>query len=250
MTVGQLTNCEAMEEASLHPIMALTDSISRLTSYYKRHGFTATLQRAKLFFRNFFSSNRLVIYAYDLSKSDSISSPRNWPDQLSFVRVASQEQIDQQDWQKILNFWDPKLTHRNFSTRFNEGASVWLVRSEGKLAGFGWTLTGRAIKPHFVPFGPNDVHLFDFLVFPEFRGQGINPQLVTYILDQLAAESRTRAYIEAAVSNHNQLKSLSKTGFHVLGIARKASFFGRTFVEWKKYQGKSSAEIAKEFSKN
>lgn len=190
-------------------------------------------------------SSRFVLYYYDLVTRGCPSLlARTLPDGLTVARVTSQEEIDQQDWQKMTNFWKPELTRRNFSERFRKGAAVWLIRSDGKLAGYGWTLTGRTIKPHFVPFGPNDVHLFDFLIFPEYRGRGINPLLVTHILDQLAAESRTRAYIEAAEWNHSQLTSLSKTGFHLLAVARKVSLFGRTFVEWGRAEEPSRSESA------
>ena len=227
--------------------MSISDSISRLTSYYKRHGLKSTLQRGKVFATRLLSSNRLVVFSYDLSKSEAIASARAWPGSLSVVRMSSQEQIDKQDWLRIINFWDPKLSERNFSARFREGASVWLIRSDGKLAGFGWTLTGRTIKPHFFPFGPNDVHLFDFLVFPEFRGKGINPLLVAHILEQLGNERRTRAFIEAAEWNHAQLNSLAKTGFQMLGVARLRTILGRTFVEWGKIPvspESSSARVA------
>jgi GNAT superfamily N-acetyltransferase len=193
--------------------------------------------------RRLLSSDRFVLYYYDLvARGCSTSLARTLPDRLTVARITSQEEIDQQDWQKIINYWKPELTRRNFSERFRKGAAVWLIRSEGKLAGYGWTLTGRTIKPHFVPFGSNDVHLFDFLIFPEYRGRGINPLLVTHILDQLAAESRTRAYIEAAEWNHSQLTSLGKTAFHLLGVARKVSLFGRTFVEWERAQEPSGSE--------
>ena len=216
--------------------MALTDSISRLINYHQRHGFKATCQRAMLFLRRSFSAHRFIIYYYDVSKGGSISPVRNWPEHFTVARVTSPEEIDQRDWQKIANFWNPELSRRNFSRRFGQGAIVWLIQSEGKLAGYGWTLAGRAIKAHFFPLGSNDVHLFDFLVFPEYRGRGINPLLVSYILNELVAECRSRAYIEAAEWNHAQLISLRKTGFHSLGIARKVSLFGRTFVAWGRAQ--------------
>ena len=239
-----MIDCEMAKGESPRKEMALTDSISRLTNYYQRHGFRATLHRAKLFLRRLFSSKRLVIYYCELSRSGSISPARNMPDHLAVLRITRQREITQQDWQKIIDFWNPELSRRNFSTRFREGASVWLIRSGGELAGFGWTRTGRPIKPHFFPFGPNDVHLFDFLVFPEFRGKGINPLLVNHILDQLSAEGRTRAYIEAAEWNHSQLNSLSNTSFKLLGVARKVSIFGRTFVEWGRTQDVTVGENA------
>jgi ribosomal protein S18 acetylase RimI-like enzyme len=136
------------------------------------------------------------------------------------------------DVDRIVNFWNPDLTRRNIEERFREGASLWLIRSEEHLAGYGWSLTGRTIAPHYHPLSANDVHLFDFLVFPEYRGRNINPSLVEYMLKRLAAEGCTRAYIEVREWNHAQLKSLGKTRFQRLGFARKVSLGGRTFVEW------------------
>jgi ribosomal protein S18 acetylase RimI-like enzyme len=233
---GQRRHFGTSNEESPKFNMAFSDSISRLTNYYRRHGLTGTVRRTKVFLRRFFSSNRLVIFYYDLSRGGPISSQGNWPDHITVVRIKNQEEIDHHDWQKIMEFWNPELSRRNFSNRFREGASVWLVHSKGKLAGFGWSLIGRPIKTHFFPFGPNDVHLFDFLVFPEFRGKGFNPFLVTHILDRLGKEGGARAFIEAAESNLPQLRSLGKTGFHFLGVASRVSVFGRTYVKWGKLQ--------------
>lgn len=214
--------------------MALLASISRLINYYERHGFGATLQRIPIFVRRSFLSRRFAVYSIDLTGIRSASQVRNWPERLTVTRVTRREDIEEQDWQKISNFWNPELSLRNFSKRFSEGATVWLIRSEGILAGYGWTLTGGAIHPHFVPFGPNDVHLFDFLVFPEFRGRRINPQLVNYILDRLVEENRARAYIEVAEWNRPQITSLSRTGFQLMGMAHKFSLRGRNIVVWGK----------------
>ncbi len=216
--------------------MAVTESISRLINYYERHGFGATLQRSRVFLRRLFLSRRFVVYYFDLSKNAKASLLQDWPEHLTVARVSGQEEIEGKDWKKIVNFWNPELSRGNFSKRFREGATTWLIRSHGQLAGYGWTLTGRSIQPHFVPFGPNDVHLFDFLVFPEFRGQRINPRLVSYILNGLIAENRTRAYIEVAEWNQAQLASLSHTEFRRLGVAHKTLLRGRTVVVWGKSQ--------------
>jgi ribosomal protein S18 acetylase RimI-like enzyme len=212
--------------------MAVTESISRLINYYERHGFGATLQRSRVFLRRLFLFRRFVVYYFDLSKNANVSLVQNWPEHLTVTRVSRQEEIETKDWEKIVNLWNPELSRRNFSKRFKEGATAWLIRSHGDLAGYGWTLTGRSIQPHFLPFGPNDVHLFDFLVFPEFRGQRMNPRLVSFILNGLIAENRSRAYIEVAEWNQAQLASLSHTDFHRLGVAHKTLFRGRTVVVW------------------
>src|SRR5437016_202375 len=101
---GQKRNCETAKQESPLFGMAFTDSISRLINYYRRYGFRSTLQRARLFLQRLFSSHRLFLYYYDLSESGSSLSLRNWPDHLTVARLTSQEEIDQQDWQKIANF--------------------------------------------------------------------------------------------------------------------------------------------------
>lgn len=175
----------------------------------------------------------MVLFYYDFPSVPGTASTSNRPDRLQVERKQSQEEIHQQDLQRIVNFWNPRLARLDLEKRFKAGATLWLVRSQGQLAGYGWTLTGRTVEPHYVPLGANDVHLFDFLVYPEYRGKRINPSLVTHILDQLSREGKIRAYIEVAGWNQAQLTSLSKTPFHHFGIARKLSLFGRTIVEWK-----------------
>jgi len=146
----------------------------------------------------------MVLFYYDLQNFPITDPINNWPNHLKAERKQSQNEIGKQDLQRIVSFWNPRLAHQSLEERFREGATLWLIRSEGQLAGYGWTLTGHTMRPHYVPLGVNDVHLFDFLVFPEW--------------------------------NRTQLTSLNKTGLHFFGVARKMSILGRTFVEWKRDQ--------------
>lgn len=129
-------------------------------------------------------------------------------------------------------FWSPKLADRNIRERFARGASLWLAMAGDVLAGYGWTLQGGTIEPYYFPLSPDDVHLFDFQVFPAFRGRGINPFLVTSILVALAREGRTRAFIEAAAWNDAQLASLGKTPFRLFGTVRSLTIANHPLVLW------------------
>jgi len=174
----------------------------------------------------------MVLFYCDLPRQASPFNAVRAASQYTVERKYNQEELQSSDSDLIVNFWNTETSKRLLYERFRKGASLWLVRFEGKLAGYGWTLTGCTIEPHYYPLGTNDIHLFDFLVFPEYRGRGVNPCLVTHILDQMTAEGRTRAYIEAAEWNLPQLASLRKTGFQLLGVARKRSLLGRTVVAW------------------
>jgi ribosomal protein S18 acetylase RimI-like enzyme len=174
----------------------------------------------------------MVLFYCDLTRQTEASA--NIQNSPNVERLRSYTQLIPQDLQDMISFWNPEQANRNIRERFDSGASVWLIKSAGKLAGFGWTLQGDTIEPHYFPLAQDDVHLFDFHVFPQYRGQGLNPFLVNYILHSLASESSGRAFIEAAEWNQAQLSSLSKTPFRRLGLARKSKILHRIIVCWAK----------------
>ena len=210
--------------------MSISSSVSRVTDYFKRNGLRSTVRRIALATRRALFSGRMVLFYCDLP---TLSSPG--PDLPSFLKVEryrSQPDLSPRDVQEITSFWNPKLAKRNIKERFEHGASLWLIKSEGRLAGFGWSLQGQTVEPHYFRLGADDVHLFDFHVFPQYRGRGVNPLLVSYILRSLTAECQGRAFIEAAEWNQAQLASLQRTPFHCLGSARKFTLFRQAMVFW------------------
>ncbi len=210
--------------------MGVSTSLSRFAEYYRRHGFWPTIRRVGLAVKRSLFSNRSVLFYCDLAKLTS--PPAGLPSFLKVERKKSAAEISPEDLLEMASFWNPKLAQRNMKERFGKGASLWLIRSYDQLAGYGWTLRGGTIEPHYFPLGQNDVHLFDFHVFPQYRGRGMNPFLVAHILRSLATEAAGRAFIEAAEWNQAQLSSLTKTPFRLLGMARKLTIFGRTIVCW------------------
>jgi GNAT superfamily N-acetyltransferase len=210
--------------------MAMSTSFSRVTAYYARHGFRATIRRVGLAASRALLSSRMALFYCDLSAQSSLTI--DLPSSLEVERHSNQGDLSPRDLGEIIGFWNPKLASRNAEQRFKQGASLWLIKSEGRLAGYGWTLQGQTVEPHYFRLGPDDLHLFDFHVFPRYRGRGVNPFLVNYILGSLAAECQARAFIEAAEWNQAQLASLRRTPFHRLGSARKFTIFGHTIVWW------------------
>jgi ribosomal protein S18 acetylase RimI-like enzyme len=172
----------------------------------------------------------MVLFYCDLSSQNWSAS--GLPDSLKVERKRDQAELGSQDLHDLTDFWNPKLARRRIKERFELGASLWLIKSEGRLAGFGWTLQGHSIEPYYLLLSPDDVHFFDFHVFPEYRGRGLNPLLVGDILRRLASECAGRAFIEAAEWNQPQLASLRRTPFHYLGSARKFTLLRRTVVSW------------------
>jgi hypothetical protein len=164
--------------------------------------------------------------------ADQLTGTVVLPSPFTMDRMRSEAELSPPDLVAMTAFWNPKQAHRNISERFELGASLWLIKFEGQLAGYGWSLQGRTVEPYYFPLGKDDIHLFDFHVFPHYRGRGINPLLVAGILRNVTPTCGGRAFIEAAEWNGAQLSSLRKTPFHHLGMARSFTLFGHTFVSW------------------
>lgn len=210
--------------------MGLLNPISRLSSYYRRHGFWATLRRGQLAAMRFLFASRMVVFYCDLDKQ--CLRPVCVLRPLKVERLRSLAELGQERLQVMTSFWSPELANRNIRERFEKGASLWIVECECQLAGYGWTLEGRTIAPYYFPLGPSDVHFFDFHVFPRYRGRGINPYLLGHILENFSGRSTGRAFIEAATWNDAQLSSLRRTPFSRLGSVRSFTILGRTIVSW------------------
>jgi ribosomal protein S18 acetylase RimI-like enzyme len=210
--------------------MGVSSSISRVTDYYSRHGFGATVSRLVLAVKRSLFSSRMIVFYCDLPSLPV--RPVNIPASMKVERVTGEAELRSQDFEEITSFWNPTQARRNVKERFANGASLWLIKSEDKVAGYGWTLQGHTIAQYYFPMGPKDVQLFDFYVFPKFRGRALHWLLTAYILQALAAEGAARAFADTGEWNQPQISSFRMTPFRRLGLVRSFTLFGHTFVSW------------------
>ena len=210
--------------------MVISNSISRLSDYYSRHGLSATFRRAGTGLKRALFANRMIVFYCDLQ--DRNSRTVAIPNSMRIDRVKSEAELPPQDLQSITSFWNPNQARRNITERFGKGASLWLIRSGEDLAGYGWTLRGNVIAPYYFPLGSGDVQLFDFYVVPKFRGRAMHWLLTAHILQTLAAEGAARAFADTHEWNQAQLSSFKMAPLRRLGMARTFELFGNKYVKW------------------
>lgn len=227
-------------------INSLVQYLGRFLFFLRRHGALATFARIGLEFQRLRKCGRMVLFCCDLGGiAQGLDPTATHGHSIEHVRTASQ--LDAGDRAQILNSGNPLLISLAMEERFAKGASLWLYNIYDRIAAFGWTLVGHTIEPHFFPLNPEDVHLFDFFVFPEHRGKRINPMLVNVILERMSYVSKGRAYIECAEWNQPQLASLKRTPFQRIGVAGKLSLFSKTSIAWSAEPGRveSTRELQK-----
>lgn len=211
--------------------MSVSHLFTRLVEYQRRHGLRATLRRAATAARRTVSARDMVVFYCDLdpARLRSVKCPAGF----SIKRLESQTDLTSSDFEQVTSFWNPRLAMANMRERFERGAVLWVIKSGESVAGYGWTLRGGSIDPYYFPLGADDIHLFDFYVVPEFRGRGINPVLVGSILSEMVKTCDGRAFIESAEWNTNQILSLRKTPFRILGRVRTFQIFRWLLIRWK-----------------
>lgn len=210
--------------------MGVSSSISRFADYYRRNGLPATFRRALLAIRRTIGANRMIVFYCDLEKH--AWSPLHLPRTLNVGRLTDYAELNRQDLEKMVSFWHPEQAHRNIKERFNRGASLWLIRSDETLAAYSWTIRGETIADYYFPMASDDVQLFDFYVFPEFRGRAILWFLITHILNTLKEEGANRVFGDVAEWNRASLSFYKTLPFRRLGLARKFKVLGRPIVWW------------------
>lgn len=210
--------------------MAISTSISRFTVYYTRHGFAATIRRTALALKRALFASRMVVFYCDLGKQ--ATAPVKVPSSLSVERLTSQAELGQKDLEEMTGVWNPKQALRNIRERFDKGALLWLIKSDGRLAGYSWTVRGRTIAPYYFFLGEDDVQLFDFYVFTSFRGRAILWFLIAHILLSLRDEGASRVFGDVAEWNQPSLSFYKMTPFRPLGLVRSFRILGHTFVSW------------------
>ena len=210
--------------------MKISNASLRVAEYYKRNGLVGTLRRAQIAFARSVFAPKMVVFYCDL---DERRLPKvRLSDSLKVKRLTALDELDHDQLRQIIALWSPKLANLKIKERFDNGASLWLIEFQDRLAGYGWTLQGRTIAEYYFPMGPSDVQLFDFFIFPEFRGRALHWFLTGYILKTLAAEGGARAYADTHEWNEAQLASFKMTPFRRLGVVRTYQFFGHYLTSW------------------
>jgi GNAT superfamily N-acetyltransferase len=190
----------------------------------------ATFARIGIELKHLLKQGRIILFYCDLGQIAAGARSVATSGSIDPIRTASQ--LNAGDRAQILKSGNPVVINPLIEQRFARGASLWLYKICGRIAGYGWTLVGHTMEPHFFPLCPEDIHFFDFFVFPEHRGKRINPILVNVILERMSYMSKGRAYIESAEWNQPQIASLQRTPFQRIAVATKYTLFGRTTVKW------------------
>ena len=170
--------------------MALLDLWWRIVTYLRRHGFRATFGRVVDQVKRASQLNCMALLYCDLS--GGVYGPAELPEFITIVRKRDEAELSEAEFIEFADCWNPRLASKAIKDRFGRNASLWMMKLDGELGGYVWTLQGSTMEPYFFRLGQADVHLFDGYVAPKFRGRGLHGHLLNHVLRNLASESVER----------------------------------------------------------
>ena len=175
-----------------------------------------------------FGSDRLFVYSANLN---AMKTEKNH-DEIRVDIFTNINDISNADHDILLkNAKNKEVRDQQFRRRFSNEAELWVAKKKN-IVGYIWTVNVEKKRPYFFPLQKNDVLLFDAEIFPEFRGQGINPLLTEMVLAKLKERGKERAFIQTREWNASEIASLKKTSFKKIGVASRKIRGRKNIVIW------------------
>jgi len=202
--------------------------LRRVIAVMRQEGLQGVLLRVR---RKLWPLQRHLIYRTEsvpqICKSDGID----------IVRYRSVSEIGTGTFDRMAELGAiglPPAVNRAFAA----GRELWLAMlPDGRVAGIGWSASGRSRRDYFVHLDAGDSILLGYYVLPSMRGRGVYRMLISTAADALVAEHGGRVYIDCKIWNKPSKRGIEKAGFKLLGEAwgleagSLAVRFGRSWDE-------------------
>jgi GNAT superfamily N-acetyltransferase len=210
--------------------MPKSSILRRLGNYYQKGGLLKTFRRVVEYpYRVIFKNKRLLVYAELKEVDDSVLT---LPPGIIVDRKTSYDEAFQPDMQKMIDYWNREGMIDRIKERFAKNTTLWIIRLNGEIAGFVWTISGKVLSPWYLPLTPHDAYVLDAVTFEEFRGRGLYAVLMNYVLGKLKSEGMSRVVGELYTTNTSSIRGLKRTYYRTFGVARRFHAFGRNITIW------------------
>ncbi len=204
--------------------------LARIKSYQTQHGCWRTILRPLTKLWDVLFNREFILYYSDLC--DLRHAPEGGPS-LRVDRYSEKEALEQDGYAELIKNHPRQIVDMQLRERFKKSASLWLLKENGQVVGFVWTITGQTVRKHFFPLTSKDVHFFANEIFEQYRSRGLNTTLIETVLWRCKEAGMVRAHIETPKRNRAERRSLAKTHFQDYGMAEKICFLWWKLTLWK-----------------
>jgi hypothetical protein len=156
------------------------------------------------------------------------------PDDIKIKRYNGEDEIEHGDYIRLVETGTELMgsNAKNIIKKyFNKGAQLWLMKKNGQLAGYKWSIVKEPLLPTYIPHTEKDVHGMAGEMFEEFRGKGLFQIFTNYQLIALKKDGFSRLYSESYVWDKLAVRALSKI-YRKIGEATIFRIRGKKIVIW------------------
>ena len=203
--------------------MAIT--LHKLKYQIKAHGFWVFLKKGLRRVHRFVFSYHPLIF-YEISRAPQTDMKARCP---LDIRKGCCEDTDL--ILGLLSYMDEPSARQRIEKAFNQGAQVFLAFSKGDLVHVIWLYYHPGVREQLVnvKLKPDEAHIAAAYTSSEFRGQGIYPMILQYMVRYAISEGKKRIYIAAAPKNIASCKGIEKAGFSKVATIRGIMILGKLF---------------------
>ena len=100
--------------------------------------------------------------------------------------------------------------------RLRDGRLPYVAEADGKVVSYGWVaLSAEPIGDLGLSFRlrPDEAYVYDCATRPDYRGRGLYPALLRFMLGELRRGGRRRAWIGTAPGNYVSQRGIARAGF-------------------------------------
>ena len=130
------------------------------------------------------------------------------------VRFAGLDGGQERDLARVIG-----ISVSDLRRRLEDFGSAALALDGDTIAGYGWVRYGMVRIPDLrleIALPKDHVYIWDCLTFPAYRGRGIFPGLLHYLLDDLDRQGIRQAWAAIAPGNLASQRAFAKAGFRLV----------------------------------
>ena len=110
------------------------------------------------------------------------------------------------------------------SNWFDVGRRLWVASQNGQVCGLCWLLDCPSEEDFFCPVPSDNDVIFQTVVFPEFRGQGIQVKLYDHLMTCRANTGTSAFLVSCHAYNQTSRRNIEMLGFRLIGYRRDFRF--------------------------
>lgn len=153
------------------------------------------------------------LYVWVWRPGDPLSPPHPT---LNVERFSAPHELSPTLLAELIENDGPDFTAR-MQEEFDEGGILWVGLWDGRPAGYQWSRRGTCVTGWHFELTERDVLVYSTVTFPEFRGKGVGPGIVSELCRR-EMEEGGRICADCMIWNTPAVRFLQKAGFTAVAI--------------------------------